>query len=219
MTRATLAIALSFVASAASANCPTTFADAARGVYVDFEGFVVRYSRFPDGTVEELEFHTPDANGFRYVSHLGIFILESAEMIHGVRQLDTNEVITYAQPLPAQITANMTYATGTTVTYANDAPFPEPLEITVGALGSEQYGTCTLSTLPVQMRTGVGADQYISNFTYFPALGFAIYVGGGGVNESPDQYPVSYIGTVPPSSASAAPATPTAPAAPAPASK
>ncbi len=217
MKRATFALAFSLMAGAAAAQCPTTLADASAGVYVDFDGYIVRYDRRADGTVEEVEFDTQDGGtGYRYLSHHGIFILESAEMVFGVVQPDTNEVITYDVPLPNQIAANMTYSSMTNVRYGSDAPFQEPLEITVGAQGTEQIGGCTMATLPVEMRTGPSTDQYISNFTYFPALGFGIFVGGGGQGETQDVYRATYIGTVPPSAAATAPApgAPTPPASP-----
>lgn len=215
MKRAFATLAFCMMGGAATADCPTTFADAAQGVYIGFDGYVVRYSRFPDGTVEELELHGGDASDFRVVSHLGVFIHESAEMINGVLQPESNEVITYAQPLPPQLSANMTFATTSTVAYANDAPFQEPLEITVGAPATEQIGDCTMASLPVQMRTGFGQEQFVSNFIYFPALGFATFIVGHGVNVVPDAFPPTYIGTEPPSVTPQAPAAPAAPQAPA----
>ena len=53
MKRTSCALALCLTAGAAAADCPATFADAAMGIYVDFDGYVVRYDRQPDGTIEE----------------------------------------------------------------------------------------------------------------------------------------------------------------------
>lgn len=220
MKRAALALALCSTAGAAWADCPTTLADAAEGVYADFDGYIVRYDRRPDGTVEEVEFDTTDGSGYFYRSHQGIMIHESWEMSAGFLQADTHEVITYDQPLPATIAPNSTFSTMTTVQYATDAPYQEPLTISAGATVSEQIGDCVMQVVPVQMRTGPGNDQFVSNFSYFPALGFGVFIGGHGANEAPEFFRPTYIGTVPPTAGgAAAPATP-APAAPAaPASK
>lgn len=214
MKRATYALAFGLAAGAAAAECPSTYADAAEGVYVDFDGYVVRYDRQPDGTVEELEFDTVDEPGYRYLSHQGIFIFESWEVVFGVMQPDTVEVITYDQPLPAQITPNLNFAAMSTVRYGNDAPFQEAVAISVGPQTTEQIGDCAMSTLSVQMRSGPANDQYISNFTYFSALGFGIFTGGGGATETQDYFPATYIGTEPPSAAALTP--PPAPATSAP---
>ena len=206
MKRSISAIALSLAAGAAMADCPSTLADAANGVYVEFSDLLVRYDRRPDGTVEEMEFDTATNSFFRYLSHHGIFILQSWEMIGTLLQTDTHEVITYDVPLPPQITANMTFAAQSLVRYGTDAPFNEPLQITVGAQEMQTIGACTMATLPVRMQTGPAGDVYISNFTYFPALGFGIFVGGGPIGGTQDVFRPIYIGTEPRSAAEAVPA-------------
>ena len=209
MMRSICAIALSLTAGAAMADCPSTLADAANGVYVEFSDLLVRYDRRPDGTVEEMEYDTETNSFFRYLSHHGVFILESWEMVGAMMQTDTHEVITYDVPLPTQITANMSFASQTTVRYGSDAPFNEPLQITVGAQEMQMIGACNMATLPVRMQTGPAGDLYITDFTYFPALGFGIFTGGGPAAGTLDVYAPTYIGTEPRSAGdSAAPAGP-----------
>ena len=179
MKRMICAVVASVVAGSALADCPTTYADAAEGVYVEFDGLIVRYDRRADGTVEEMEADTETGQFFRYLSHQGIFILESWEMQGTTLLPDSYEVITYDTPLPSQITANMSYRSMTTVRYGQDAPFQEPLEITVGAQRTQQIGDCNMAVLDVRMVTGPSNDPYVSNFIYFPALGFGSFTGGG----------------------------------------
>ena len=216
MKATTCALAILAAPGAALANCPSTYADAANGVFVAFGSDVVRYDRRPDGTVEELEFDTQEASGYRYLSHHGILILQSWEMIWGVSQPDTHEVITYDTPLPAQFTANSSYRSMTTVRYGTDAPVQEPVEVTVGAQGVEQIGGCAMQTLPIQMRSGPPNDLYFSNFTYFPALGFGVFVGGGPAGGTQDVFRATFIGTEPPSAAPAASPAPSPAPAPTP---
>ncbi|MEM1273806.1 MAG: hypothetical protein AAGF88_08315 [Pseudomonadota bacterium] len=205
--------------TAAVAECPTTLADASHGVFVDFDGYVVRYDRRADGAVEELEFDSADGTGYRYISQHGILVLESWEMQFGALMDGTHEIITYDVPLPASISPNMTYASTTTVQYGSDAPFTEPLRIMAGAPQTQVIGNCTMNVLEVQMHTGAPGVEYVSNFIYFTALGFGVFVGGGDLGAPPDMYPATYIGTVPPTyGADGAPAS-VAPAAPAQATK
>ncbi|MEM9318526.1 MAG: hypothetical protein AAGA70_05920 [Pseudomonadota bacterium] len=218
MKRVIGAAILTALAGAASAQCPTTFADASHGVFVQFDDYVVRYDRRPDGVVEELEFDTENETGYRYLSQHGILVLESWEMQFGAANLSTYEVISYDQPLPTQITAGMVYSTGTLVQYGSEAPYREPLTITVGPQSTQQIGACAMQVMQVEMRTGPAGDEYISSFTFFPALGFGVFIGGGPLGGQQDMYPPTYIGTQPPMLAAAPPLNtpppPTPPSAP-----
>ncbi|MBF9032291.1 hypothetical protein HKCCE3408_17975 [Rhodobacterales bacterium HKCCE3408] len=189
---------LALWAGAAAADCPVSMADSAAGLYVEFDGYVVRYDRRPDGTVEELEFPGGDASGFRYISQHGIFVLESWESVSGRVIAGTHETITYATPLPATITPNMSYESATHVFYGADAPVDEPVAMTTGAGSTIGFGDCSLSTIPVEMRTGPVGQQDLSTFTYFPQLGFAVFTGGGAVGGQQDSFPILNISADPP---------------------
>ncbi|MBF9036492.1 hypothetical protein HKCCE2091_19815 [Rhodobacterales bacterium HKCCE2091] len=194
-----LAVLAGLLAGPALADCPTTLADAAHGVYVDFDGYVVRYDRRPDGSVEELEFDTPTGGGYRYISLGGIYVVESWTMESGFAVPGTHETITYENQPDPELRPNSTFSSNTTIHFDNgDAPFDEFLSIAVGPSQSQRIGTCTLDAMRVEMRTGPVGSVQISNFLYFPTLGFGTYIGGGAEGENYDLYRPTAISTEPP---------------------
>lgn len=184
-------------ASAALAECPTSFEDAADGVYLEFGDRIVRLDRQADGTVEEIETILSTGEFTRYISHLGLFVLERSGMVNGVLQPDTFETISYDAAPPTRLEPGLVYATDTVVTEAGSDPFPEPIALTVGDGGNLAVGGCQVSILPVEIRFGAVQDQYSDHFLYFPDLGLGSYIGGGPTGETPTLETLLYIGTEP----------------------
>lgn len=192
-----LALAALSVGSAAWAECPVSMADTAAGIYVAFDDTVVRYDRQPDGRMEELEFGFEDAPGLVYTSLHGIWLLSSVDMFGGFTQEETREVFSYDRPLPPTVAPNSEFQTVSTVRPADGDAFTETLTLRTGALSRTQVGGCTLDVIEARLDIVTGAERSTSIFQYFPALGFAVFVGFEEPGQSPESYPATRISTVP----------------------
>lgn len=193
-------VAASLAALASSpvwADCPVSMADTAAGVYVAFDDTVVRYDRSPDGRMEELEFGFEDAPGLVYTSLHGIWLLSSVDLIGGFAQEETREEFSYDRPLPPTVTPNSEFQVTSTVRPADGDAFTEALSLRTGPVGTTQIGTCTLDVIEARLDIVTGNERSTSIFQYFPALGFAVFVGFEEPGQQPESYPATRISTRP----------------------
>ncbi|MEN0079332.1 MAG: hypothetical protein AAF753_09500, partial [Pseudomonadota bacterium] len=142
--------ALTVSATIAQASCPVSMADTSAGIYIDFDGYVVRYNRSPNGQVEELEFGREADSGLRFVSMHGILVLSSSDFVRGFIDAATIETLTYDRPLPAQITQNMSFTATSTVTLADASTAEEAITLTSGTERRERLGGCDMQVIPVE---------------------------------------------------------------------
>lgn len=203
--------------AAAWAACPEGTADAAADIYAEFDGYMMRYDRRPDGVVEELERAFDGATGYRFLVHPGGIVLDSWQTDRGRLVPDSREQVDYAAQgtvLP-EIEAGLTWTGTATLRLGDGAEVATTTAMIVGQPVRMSIGPCAYESWPVEIRTrdSGDAEDQVHRLRHLPQLGISLYLGGGPASETftPD-LPLS-ISTEPPAvrAGSAAPRPPPAP--------
>jgi hypothetical protein len=185
--RTTLLICLAFALPSASlADCPSSKADLARGVYLTSDSAEsIRYRSDPQGHVLVESFPMGDfAFSYLATTLFGIYQLQEGTAYQGETMPDSLARMTYALPtgnLP-EPSPGLAFHSPVQV---NDATEQPVMFVSVGLPRPVEFGACSYETLPVLARMISSTEDYIAKFDYIPSLGFAVEWAQGSFAESP----------------------------------
>lgn len=183
--RATLLTCLSLTLPGAGlADCPTSKADLAEGIYLTSDSSEsIRYRSDPQGNVLVENFPMGDfAFSYLATTMFGIYQLQEGTAYQGETMPDSLARLSYALPsgnLP-EPSPGLAFHSPVQV---NDDPEQPTLFVTVGLPRPVAFGDCSYETLPVTGRKVSNGEDYLARFDYIPSLGIAIEWASGTFSE------------------------------------
>lgn len=178
MTKIWMALAL-LSPVAAQADCVTAN-DLRAGIKAEFaDGSATEYRHGAAGLVAVMERPDPlQPDGIAFVSRLGLYDLEAAEIAGGETLPDRHLFMVYSDAIDAlpEPHAGASWQGETTTTYPDGFSDVAQTRYKFGAARSVQIGACTYDAIPVKAEFAWKDGWMRQEFLYFGALGIGIIV-------------------------------------------
>lgn len=206
-TSALAAIVLAASAQAQSA-CPTGPADLDTGIRATFAGYAIEYRHAPDGQIWEYELTEGANDGLVLVSRDAVFLTATYSTFGGTLAHDSLEAISYRGGIARvpPLVPGYDWAGTTTRRFPDGHTETDPIRVSAGPSQPVTLGGCAYQGFTVDVTTGAPGSDYTDRMLYLPALGMAVYLGGGNTpalvqEEYPGQFvaiPATIPGLAPP---------------------
>ncbi|MFZ1728044.1 MAG: hypothetical protein WBO29_14375 [Albidovulum sp.] len=164
----------------AQGQCPTA-SDMDAGVRAVFaNGDVADYRRLKDDLLEIFEAGAADSrDGTIVTSRLGIYDLDAADIVDGVRNTQTALTLKYSaqeSDLPIPVSGE-SWVGGVVTSSPGAAEETQAAVYVFGAGGTREFSGCVYDTIPVKVSFLAGEDWLMEEFIYIPSLPLAILSG------------------------------------------
>ncbi len=164
----------------AQSGCPTA-SDMDVGVRAVFaNGDLVDYRRLKGDLLEIFEGVAADSqNGTVVTSRLGIYDLDAADVVNGVRNAQTAITLRYSEhesDLPVPVSGEG-WVGGVVTSVSGAAEETEAVVYVFGAGGTREFAGCVYETIPVKVSFLADDGWMMEDYIYIPSLPLAILSG------------------------------------------